>query len=264
MTFFTIRAVGAAALVAAALVLGEAAGVVPCPSGVAVADGNCSNTTVCAPEGGVCVVCDTGHVCACFPGYRGPRCGDLPPCAEVTCPPHAGCDGGSGQCVCLEGYTGQPCAAAVCEDAPEGCGPHGFCPALDAACVCAAGWSGATCAMPRCKHGGVLNVTTYACGCAPPHEGLTCEACPPLLTGDFCNETVSLCKDVACGEHGACNPDDGECRCSAGWTDGLDGACTARVCNAARAGAWDAVEVACACVEPYSGPDCSSECAAPA
>ncbi|MGI5860885.1 MAG: clostripain-related cysteine peptidase [Myxococcales bacterium] len=166
-------------------------------------------------------------VCACEQAYTGANCAAcaagfqdkdadgtcLPDCesANLECGANSQCDDASGTaaCMCLEGYTGEGCAAcaegyqdndsngtclANCGTAGIGCAGHAHCDDASgtAACVCDEGYTGQDCA-------------SCANGYEPDGTG-GCEPAPD-------------CSAVDCG-HGACDDSSGVpvCDCDTGYT----------------------------------------------
>jgi hypothetical protein len=124
--------------------------------------------------------CGEHDKCLCDPNYFGPGCGQRK-CAYdkswvtaehgwAECSDMGECDRGSGECVCMAGYTGTACQRRTCEN---DCNGNGRCmtiggtsweAAKQTQCVCDAGYHGLACEKRLCARGDdphTPSTTTY-------------------------------------------------------------------------------------------------------
>ncbi|KAM6954021.1 protein jagged-2b [Aplochiton taeniatus] len=151
-----------------------------------------------------------------------------------------------GNRVCLEGWMGHDCRAAICK---QGCNLlHGGC-SVPGECKCNYGWQGQFCdecvPYPGCYHGTCVN--PWQCNCETNWGGLLCDkdlnycgrhqpctnggtcmntepdeyqcACPEGYTGKTCHIAEHACTSDPCANEGTCHevPSGFQCQCPSGW-----------------------------------------------
>uniref|UniRef100_A0A182M1U8 EGF-like domain-containing protein n=1 Tax=Anopheles culicifacies TaxID=139723 RepID=A0A182M1U8_9DIPT len=200
-------------------------------------------------------VCDQQKRCLCPEPNVGNDCRH--PCEKVTCGPNAHCmlvPGGGAQCLCSEGYTGQP---GQCVDINE-CGANP-CPS---GAVCTNLPGGYTCQCPGGSSG-----DPYSGGCSKSALN-ACSESNPCPAGEKCildaysgnsvcicgqgykRDAKGSCRDVdecadstkaACGVNAICKnlPGSYECQCPAGFNGNPYQSCDE--CHSAE----------CRCAAPY-------------
>ncbi|EHB07116.1 Endothelial cells scavenger receptor [Heterocephalus glaber] len=182
---------------------------------------------------------DTGR-CKCLPGWWGTDCRQ--PCSCIYGSRH----GTSGQCICKLGFQGTncdlPCTPGYyglhcfqrcghCKQSAPCSKDLGFCES------CEPGWNGTLCQVPcspgtfgetcsqqcpHCRGGEPCQVETGHCEhCDPGRMGPRCEdSCPVGTFGEDCSSICPTCVQ------GACDPQTGECVCSAGyWGTSCNSSC---------------------------------------
>ena len=192
-----------------------------CVYGTEEASDGCNSTrTICSEckplpdeEG-----CENKHPCS--DGCSGTRmCCDIDPCVDINCGTNAHCE--DGQCLCDEGYEGNPTIAChqyeedKCKDVT--CGTNEHCE--DGTCVCDDGYElvdGKCVAIDKCK-----DVT---CGTNEHCEDGTCVCDDGYELVDGKCVAIDKCKDVTCGTNEHC--EDGTCVCDDGY-ELVDGKCVA-------------------------------------
>lgn len=186
--------------------------------------GSDCTTPTCTPPCGVGQICSLPNTCvsACFQ-----------PCQN------GGVCVGTDICVCLAGWTGLDCSAAICS-AP--CA-FGVCAAPET-CACSAGFTGSTCTEPictkPCRNGGV---------CIAPD---TC-SCPANWVEDDCSQALCNGEVEGC-QFGHCMLPN-VCNCTTGYTGEL---CTVPICSKiCRNGGECIAPNTCECKGGFSGIDCS-------
>ena len=148
-----------------------------------------------------------------------PGGGTPDPCDNVTCGANAHCDADTGDCVCNEGYTGDPdteCVTDRCIGVV--CGTNASCDNNTGGCVCDEGYEGDP--DSGCIPGLCLGVT---CGDNAHCLGGDC-VCDDGYTGDpdtAC--VVDVCYEVTCGAGAHC--DEGDCVCDDGLVGDPDVEC---------------------------------------
>ena len=197
---------------------------------------------LCAGQG-TCVAgkCDCG-----FEGAGGDFC-EVPGCPGYgTCSDHGSCipstTGGTGQCICNEGYKGRGCEIPDC---PNDCNNRGKCettassPKIPVCTQCDKGWMGVSCNIP-CK-GTQEPMDSGICKCANNCDtGTSCEtlcsdqgrcindSCVchtnvngvnPGHWGSHCQNPDCPGKGAVCSAHGSCKKGTTDCLCNQGWFD---------------------------------------------
>ena len=178
-----------------------------CVYGTEEASDGCNGTrTICSEckplpdeEG-----CENKHPCS--DGCSGTRmCCDIDPCVDINCGTNAHCE--DGQCLCDEGYEGNPTIAChqyeedKCKDVT--CGTNEHCE--DGTCVCDDGYElvDGKCVVDKCK-----DVT---CGTNEHCEDGTCVCDDGYELVDGKCVAIDKCKNVQCEYPQVCK--DGKCVC---------------------------------------------------
>ena len=203
----------------------------------------CNLTSNCNPNciNGNCV--EELGLCYCGPD---PSICNLD-CSNLNCNPV--CKNGgvcnSGQCNCLEGYSGNDCSIINCN--------------------------------PICKNGGVCN--SGQCNCLEGYSGNDCSIinCNPKCNtfGGFCEMGICNCNENSCGNScefvdcnncnrltGNCNRTTGNCDCKENY---MGSTCETPNCNCNIEGGLCNNQGNCECYSGYKGPNCNelncgSEC----
>jgi uncharacterized repeat protein (TIGR02543 family) len=141
------------------------------------------------------------------PDFYGPPANSTTPPVTSCDPP---CEGGTCEanntCACEEGWTGNRCQTAICDD--PACGQNEVCSAPDT-CDCAPGWSGEncdvaySCANP-CQNGGTCTGPN-TCTCTGGYTGAQCQT-PPAGGGAVCSaQSCGSCNSQAHCALAGCN-----------------------------------------------------------
>ena len=174
----------------------------------------------------------------------------IPEACAGLCGNGGACDGTSGHCVCVNGWSGTQCQVPPCETA--GCNPHGSLCVMDAAA--------------RLRVSPILfqlaessGVAVARCVCTThPDTGA------PLYTGPKCMTPVANCSLLpACangGTHTAETKADGEigcgaCQCQGSWSGVFCGTCN-HACYTAG-GVANATCSGCTCIAGWTGLSCA-------
>ena len=178
--------------------------------------------------GGVCspVVCSLRNPCA----QRGQICDSgrcLDACQGKTCGLNARCDSETGQCICGQGFIGDPNLFCMPPVGPPvcspGCGPNSHCEyGTPNKCVCDPGYSGnpytgcqntqyETCADLKCGSHATCSMATGVPQCIC-QKGYTGNAYDKCLDIDEC--AASICSDNAICIN---TPGSYDCRCRSGY-----------------------------------------------
>lgn len=149
--------------------------------------------------------------CTCVDGYSGDDC------SVRVC--ITGCEYGAcedGVCRCLPGYRGLDCNIKECPG-PD-CLHRGVCQA-DGTCMCDTGWRGDDCGLKACLKDclgrGTCEQPAGDCRCDAKYTGVYCQkrAC----SGVVVKEVNGTLQTMYCEDHGRCNHLTGECVCDKGW-----------------------------------------------
>ena len=175
---------------------------------------------------------DTG-ACECYPGWTGPECDtpnecpDCSPCSQdrnsldcvecnmfTTCNGHGRCRGGTGDCICYDGWGGPDCASEVS-------GPF----STTAAFSTTASY-GQVSTTPEPTPPTDPISTSSVPSTPAPTSGVTTtpppqecpSSCSPCAQDDFESECAAECDMFAtCNGHGRCRGLTGDCVCYPGW-----------------------------------------------
>ncbi|XP_061169998.1 sushi, von Willebrand factor type A, EGF and pentraxin domain-containing protein 1-like [Saccostrea echinata] len=215
-----------------------------CTGGHRLNDTQCELLNYCSTNlcenGGQCIPQYAGYVCACLPGYGGPRCQfDVNECSKNPCKNGGQClnQVNGYKCNCIQPGTGGP----NCEDMKNDCLPNpcnvshsDYCMDLlnDFYCQCHVGYRGKTCDVRDvdcqsfpCQHGGICTQTgaLYNCTCLSGWEG------------DRCERVVDRCSTSPCQNGGQCvnTIDKHVCLCLSGFL-GENCEMTYDLCNLAN------------------------------
>ncbi|CAC5357943.1 Cell death abnormality protein 1 [Mytilus coruscus] len=218
-----------------------------------------------------CLACPAGQYgqnCSepCLPGRYGQQCKLECNCLTDRCDPKTGCK-------CKAGYTGANCDK-VCPDGYYGmdckyicdCSENSDCDPETGLCNCHIGYEGRTC-NENCRDQFYGQNCSHHCSCPnqqPCHHVRGHCLCPK----GFKENTVR--KDARCVE-GKCDPKDGKCTCSPGYSgrlcnencpqnsfgDGCNSTCTCDTNSRCHP-----VTGECLCDPGFNGKDCSKKCSA--
>ena len=161
-----------------------------------------------------------------------------------------------GQCICIQGWSGQQCEV---HDCPADCSGHGRCSTLSPhVCMCDRGWKSLSCDEQTCPHSCSKRGTCDqgACLCERGFAGIACELTLQPVETDSDEERCSGLYIPACSGHGACT---GRlCVCAEGWKGP---ACAEATCPNECGAHGQCMDGSCACDVGWRGTKCSiDEC----
>jgi hypothetical protein len=128
---------------------------------------------------------------------------------SVECSGRGTCERGTGQCTCIEGYTGDACQRTVCL---SDCSGHGVCQSEQY--FVADAFAGT--ALSAYSYNAFDAQSNYGCKCDDGFRGADCSAreCPSgsdPLKGD------GAASGLDCSGRGMCDYTDGQCKCFKGF-----------------------------------------------